>query len=171
MVRLRGNQHGSSLPRPASQGLTLTRFVPALGICPGARRRSALLRLAEHSHTRRHVLLPVRHPRREGAVERIRGGGPERRSRSWAGVYVRRANDPVRICQDRAGRAGSLLPRGCGNPGDLRAQAAQCRWLAKSTSDERTTRILLQMANKYEERAGLLDPHPDEAPVIILKPE
>ena len=69
------------------------------------------------------------------------------------------------------GEPGACCPEVAGNPGDLRAQAAQCRWLAKSTSDERTTRILLQMANKYEERAGLLDPHPDEAPVIILKPE
>ena len=69
------------------------------------------------------------------------------------------------------GEPGACCPEVAGNPGDLRAQAAQCRWLAKSTSDERTTRILLQMANKYEERAGLLDPHPDEAPVIILEPE
>ena len=66
---------------------------------------------------------------------------------------------------------GACCPEVAGNPGDLRAQAAQCRWLAKSTSDERTTRILLQMANEYEDRAGLLDPQPDEPPVIIVKPE
>ena len=69
------------------------------------------------------------------------------------------------------GEPGACCPEVAGNPGDLRAQAAQCRWLAKSTSDERTTRILLQMANEYEDRAGLLDPQPDEPPVIIVKPE
>lgn len=55
--------------------------------------------------------------------------------------------------------------------GGLRAQAAQCRRLAKSTSDERTARILVQMANEYDEKAELLELQRDEAPVIIVKPE
>ena len=56
-------------------------------------------------------------------------------------------------------------------PGDLRSQATKCRRLANSTSDERTARVLLQMADEYEEKARLLESPPGEPPVIIVKPE
>lgn len=62
-------------------------------------------------------------------------------------------------------------PEVAAEPGYLRSQAMKCRRLAKSTSDDRTARTLLQMAGQYEEQARILEPPADELPVIIIKAE
>ena len=62
-------------------------------------------------------------------------------------------------------------PEPAADPDKLRSQAMKCRRLAKSTSDDRTARTLLQMADQYEEQARLLEPPAEEPPVIIIKLE
>jgi len=41
-------------------------------------------------------------------------------------------------------------------PGYLRSRAARFRALAREVTDERTTRILLELAKEYEDRAAEL---------------
>lgn len=41
-------------------------------------------------------------------------------------------------------------------PGYLRDRAARCRFLAREVMDERTSRILLELADEYEDRAAEL---------------
>ena len=151
-------------------GLTLARHVPALDIGPDARRRSALLRLADiliraAMSCFRYVTPVVKGRWRRSEEEALSDALEAGQAYMSGGRTIL-----FEFARIEHGEPGACCPEIAGNPGDLRAQAAQCRWLAKSTSDERTTRILLQMANDYDARARLLDPQPHEAPVIIAKP-